>query len=257
MNLNDGKRRLEKVVVLVTGAGGGIGRAVVARLLAEGARVVATDVSAASGAELLADHRDEALTFAVHDVSSEQSWIEIAAFVRDRHDRMDALVNNAGIGTLAASIVDVSLEQWRQQQSVNLEGTFLGIKHCLPLIRQSGAGSILNICSVVALRGVSGMAAYSATKGGIRALSRAVAAECIQRRDGVRVNAIMPGMIATPALSSLMDEDAAPPQTGGQPANDFLGTPQDVAAAAAYLLSDDGRHLNGSEIVVDGGRSAI
>lgn len=256
MDVNGGKR-LEEAVILVTGAGGGIGRALVARLLSEGARVVATDVSAASGTELVADLGNEALMFIVHDASDEKDWLKVVASVRDRHGRLDALINNAGIGIVAPSIVDVSLEQWRQQQSVNLEGTFLGIKHCLPLIRESGAGSIINICSVVALRGVPGMAAYSATKGGIRALSRAVAAECIQRGDGVRVNAIFPGMIATPALASLMDGEAAPPQAESPAANPFLGTPQDVAATAAYLLSDDARHLNGSEIVVDAGRSVF
>jgi NAD(P)-dependent dehydrogenase (short-subunit alcohol dehydrogenase family) len=169
------------------------------------------------------------------------------------HGGIDVLLNNAAVAVTAASIADVSLADWRKQQSVNLEGTFLGIKHVLPIMRRAGRGSIINMSSTTGLRGALGMAAYSATKGGIRLLTKSVAIECAAADEQIRVNSVHPGMIATPGLASV----SQPGMAGGQRSTGIkIGRPEDVAAAIVYLASDESTFVTGSELIIDGGRTA-
>ena len=247
--------RVADKVVLITGAAQGLGEASSQALAREGAIVVLTDVQDDAGAAVADAIRSSGgrAAFLHLDVTSEDEWINVVSRVVTTYGRIDVLVNNAAVAITAASIADVSLADWRKQHSVNVEGTFLGIKHSLPVIRGSGGGSIINMSSTTGLRGALGMAAYSATKGAIRLLSKSVAVECAKVNDQVRVNSVHPGMIATPGLANVLQHG---PASGQSPQDIKTGRPEDVAGAIVYLASDESVFVTGSELVVDGGRTA-
>ncbi len=189
------------------------------------------------------------------DVGNEEDWCNVIELIGARFRRLDVLVNNAGIG-IGGDITMLSLADWRRQQTVNLDGTFLGIKHALPLMRASGGGSIINMSSITAIVGSGTFVSYAAAKGGVRALSKSVARQCAALKDGVRVNSIHPGIIDTPIFQAL--EGAGQIADPGAVAKAMvplghMGTPSDIAAAVLYLACDDSRYVTGSELVVDGG----
>jgi NAD(P)-dependent dehydrogenase (short-subunit alcohol dehydrogenase family) len=260
-------QRLAGKVALITGGASGIGRACSILFAAEGAQVVLTDVRDGEAVAAQISASAQLARLEKHDVAAEEDWIRVIAGIRSAHGRLDVLVNNAGI-VIAGPIWEMSLTDWRRQQAVNLDGVFLGIKHSLPLMRIKGGGSIINISSTVALKAAGALAAYSATKGGVRALSRSVALQCAQLRDGVRVNAIFPGVIGTPIYDTLEGIPQVDPSTGKRPLGrdpdalaalavplGFKGSPDDIANAALYLACEESRYLTGAEIVVDGGLS--
>ncbi|MDB5709950.1 MAG: dehydrogenase [Sphingomonas bacterium] len=244
-------RRLNGKRALITGAASGIGLACARRMAAEGAQVVLTDIDAVAGHAAAASI--DGAGFVHLDVSEEGAWREAIATLA----ALDILVNNAGIG-IGGDITKLSLDDWRRQQAVNLDGTFLGIKHALPLIRRSSAaGAIINIASVTGIRGSGVFVSYAASKGGVVTLTRAVARQCAAARDGVRVNAIAPGIIDTPIFARLEGVDGAaadPVETAtrlvplGHP-----GLPDDIAHAAVYLASNEARYVTGAVLPVDGG----
>jgi NAD(P)-dependent dehydrogenase (short-subunit alcohol dehydrogenase family) len=241
----DGKR------ALITGAASGIGLACARRMAAEGAQVVLADIDAVAGRAAAASI--DGAGFVHLDVSEEGAWREAIATLA----ALDILVNNAGIG-IGGDITQLSLDDWRRQQAVNLDGTFLGIKHALPLIRRSSAaGAIINIASVTGIRGSGVFVSYAASKGGVVTLTRAVARQCAAARDGVRVNAIAPGIIDTPIFARLEGVDGAaadPIETATRlvPLG-RVGQPDDIAHAAVYLASDEARYVTGVVLPVDGG----
>jgi len=201
--------------------------------------------------------------FLHHDVTSEEAWIGVIADVRAGNGRLDVLVNNAGIG-IACSIVEMSLADWQRQQAVNLDGVFLGIKHGIPLMRDGGGGSIINISSVAGLKGSPRLAAYNATKGGVRLLTKGVALECAQERWNIRVNSVHPGVIDTPIWTKVAPGGFEPGANevdvealaqamvpGG-----VVGLPLDIANGVLFLASDESAYVTGSELVIDGGVSA-
>jgi NAD(P)-dependent dehydrogenase (short-subunit alcohol dehydrogenase family) len=264
--------RVEGKIALVTGAASGIGRASALRLAAEGAHVIATDVQDDAGRDCVAKIKlngGDAI-YLHHDVTSEDAWVSVIAEIKQRFGRLDVLVNNAGIA-VSCLVTDMSLADWRRQQSINLDGVFLGVKHSLPLMRASGGGSIINMSSLAGLKGSPGLAGYCATKGGVRLFTKAVALECAAARDHVRVNSIHPGIIETPiwvAISEGMPGDAGALMTqsgANAPDLDALssvivptgekGLPEDIAAGVLYLASDDSRYVTGTELVIDGGMS--
>jgi NAD(P)-dependent dehydrogenase (short-subunit alcohol dehydrogenase family) len=254
--------RVEGKVALVTGGASGIGAACAEILAAEGASVVITDLQDGKGAELA--HRLAGRSrFVHHDVTREEEWTQVVAEIERDFSRLDILVNNAGIGLGSPSITTMSLADFRRQQAVNVEGVFLGIKHCLPLMRKAGnGGSIVNMSSVAGLKGSPALAAYCATKGAVRLFTKAVAMECANMKDGVRVNSVHPGIIETPIWLTIGLGD---PESNAPPDLDAIsamavplgvkGLPRDIAEGVLWLASDESRYVTGAELVIDGGLS--
>src|ERR1044072_2782267 len=182
-------------VALVTGGASGIGEAVCELLAHEGASVAVTDVDDLKGPEVVARIKKAGgeASFWHHDVTSEERWIEVVADVMKRDGRLDVLVSNAGIGIAVPTITEMSLADWRRQTAINLDGVFLSVKHCIPLMRRSGGGgSIVMMSSVAGLRGSPTLAGYCATKGGVRLFAKSIAMECAGANDGIRVNSVHP-----------------------------------------------------------------
>ncbi len=257
--------RVQGKVAIITGGASGIGRACAHRLAEEGAVVVVTDIQDEAGATVAAEIHAAggSAEYLHHDVTSEDEWVSVAAAVSASHGGLDVLVNNAGIG-LGASILEMTLADWQRQQAINLDGVFLGLKHCIPLMRDSGGGSIINMSSIAGLKGNARLAAYNATKGGVRLLTKGVALECAQNRWKVRVNSVHPGIIETPIWKTVMPESLT---SDGQPLvldemasvavpTGELGQPTDIANGVLFLASDDSSYMTGSELVIDAGVSA-
>ena len=258
--------KLEGKVALVTGGASGIGAGCATRLAEEGATVVITDLQDAKGEELVHEIAKAGgkARFLHHDTTSEDAWIGVIADIEKTEGRLDTLVNNAGIGIGCASITMMSLEDWRKQQAVNVEGVFLGIKHSLPLMRKAGnGGSIVNMSSVAGLKGSPILAAYCATKGAVRLFTKAIAMECANFKDGIRVNSVHPGIIETPIWISIAGMGQA--GTNAPPDLDAMSTqavplgvkglPSDIANGVLWLASDESRYVTGAELVIDGGLS--
>ncbi|HEX8821119.1 MAG TPA: glucose 1-dehydrogenase [Archangium sp.] len=257
--------RLKDKVALVTGAASGIGRATAVLFAREGARVMATDISP-SGEQVVQEIRAAGgvATFAVHDVRDETVWMKVITRSLESYGRLDVLVNNAGIA-ISRSVAEMTLAEWREQMAVNLDSVFLGIKHAVRAMRLEGrGGSIVNVSSVSGLVGSPSTSAYSASKGGVRMLSKAVAVECAA--DGIRVNSVFPGGVRTPIWETADWWDGFVEQMGSEheawkrleAASPLgrMGEPDDIAEAILYLASDASRYVTGSELVVDGGYTA-
>jgi NAD(P)-dependent dehydrogenase (short-subunit alcohol dehydrogenase family) len=255
--------RVAGKVALVTGGASGIGRGCAEVLAAEGAAVVVTDVQDARGADAVAaiEAAGGRAAYLHHDVTDEAAWAEVIAQVKARHGRLDILVNNAGIA-ISGSVVEMSLADWRRQTAVNLDGVFLGVKHSIPLMRASGdGGSIVNMSSVAGLKGSATLGGYCATKGGVRLFTKAVAMECANAKDGIRVNSVHPGIIETPIWMSILNPETpganAPPDLDAMSAMavplGVKGLPQDIANGVLWLASDESRYVTGAELVIDGG----
>jgi NAD(P)-dependent dehydrogenase (short-subunit alcohol dehydrogenase family) len=252
-------------VALVTGAASGIGAACAELLAREGAQVVATDIDDVGGAglvEKINQARGEAI-YLHHDVTSEPEWAEVVAKTEKQYGQLDVLVSNAGIG-LMVPIVEMSLSDWRRQTAINLDGVFLSVKHSIPAMRRCGGGSIILMSSIAGIRGSANAAGYCATKGGVRLFAKAVAMECAQANDGIRVNSVHPGIIETPIWSKITG--LAPPQGHNSitiaegfaqvstPLG-FVGQAQDIANGVLFLASDASRYVTGTELSIDGGMS--
>ena len=256
--------RVKGKIALVTGGASGIGRGCAQLLGQEGATVVVTDIQDDMGRDCAASIKRAGgdAVYLRHDVSNEDAWIGVIGEIKTRFGRLDVLINNAGI-TLGGPITEMTLADWRRQESINLDGVFLGVKHGLPLMRASGGGSIVNISSLAGLKGSANLAAYCATKGGVRLFSKAVAMECAQMRDNVRVNSVHPGIIETPIWLGIIPGAGQP--GANAPDLDQLsqtavpigkkGIPDDIAQGVLYLASDESRYVTGSELVIDGGLS--
>ena len=257
--------RVAGKVAIVSGGASGIGRSCAIRLAAEGATVMVTDIDDSMGAETVAliDQAGGTAQFMNHDVADEAAWEDVVAKTVANNGGLDILVNNAGIA-IGGSIIEMELADWQRQQAINLDGVFLGCKHAIPAMRDSGGGSIINMSSVAGLRGSARLAAYNATKGGVRLFTKGVALECAQNRWDVRVNSVHPGIINTPIWTKInpaMQTEEAPqldPEmlaTMAVPGG-VMGTPENIADAVLFLASDDSTYVTGTEVVVDGGLSA-
>jgi 3(or 17)beta-hydroxysteroid dehydrogenase len=250
--------RVDGKVAIVTGAASGIGRACARRLAAEGARVVATDRDeargAAVGAELGAPHAFRAL-----DVTDETAWARVVDETVAAHGRLDVLVNAAGIG-IVADIERATLKEWRLVNAVNGDGVFLGCRAAFGPMKASGGGSIVNISSVAGLVGDADLAAYCASKGAVRLLTKSVALHGARRGANIRCNSVHPGFIDTPMVDGLAhaydDPAKARERLAGANPMKRIGEVDDVAYLVLYLASDESKFVTGAELVVDGGATA-
>lgn len=242
--------RVSGKIALVTGAARGLGAAIATRLAAEGATVYMTDLLEEQGAKVAAE---TGATFLRQDVSSEAGWAELAARIEAEQGRLDILVNNAGLVRIN-SLEDATLDELRLQQQVILEGTFLGCKAMLPLLRKAPVGSIINITALAAMRAVGAIPAYSGVKAAIHGMSRSMAQDFKTRGYPIRVNCIAPGAHDTPMMRMGDDFKANDPAMEKTIAAG-IGQPEDVANLALFFASDESRQINGQIVVIDNGAS--
>jgi NAD(P)-dependent dehydrogenase (short-subunit alcohol dehydrogenase family) len=238
--------RLRDKVILVTGAAGGIGSAIAEAVVRNGGLAIATDLAGAAG-------MDHAL-----DVTSEDDWSRVIGEIEKKAGRLDGLVNSAGIAPLG-TVEGTDFALWRKVMAVNLDGTFLGCKHGMGLIKKSG-GSIVNISSVSGIVGGHNLAAYNASKGGVRLLSKSVALHGARQKPQVRCNSVHPTFIEGPMSDSLFKIVPNPTEVKARmekqiPLHRF-GKPAEVAEMCVYLLSDESVFVTGAEFVIDGGLTA-
>ena len=241
-----GMADLKDKIVLVTGAAGAVGAAVVKAVTAAGSLAIPADLKAGAGVDL------------AFDVTGEGEWQRTAADIARRHGRLDGLVNAAGIVALG-SVEQLDFATWRRVLSVNLDGTFLGCKFCLPLMRTSG-GSIVNLSSVSGLVGGHNLAAYNASKGGVSLLTKSVALHGARLKPPVRCNAVCPAFLEGPMVdytaNMARDPDKARQKMAAAIPLQRLGQPAEVAALCVYLLSDESGFITGADLPIDGGLTA-
>src|SRR5256885_6274708 len=201
--------RVADKVVLVTGAGSGIGRATAKLLAAEGATVIVSDINKPGGLETVQQIGGKA-RFEEHDTAKEADWKRIIDGVMAREGKLHGLANNAGIaGPFPSTFETETLEQWRRMLSINVEGVFLGCKYAVPAIRLSGGGSIVNTSSLAAFVGTPALSAYGASKGAVRQFTKTVAMDCARKGYKIRCNSVHPGIIMTPMGQSVLPSDKA------------------------------------------------
>ena len=254
--------RVDDKVALVTGAAQGLGAAIAVLLAREGANVVLTDINL-SGARKVADSinaefADRAIAIE-HDVSNEDHWQRVLRDTRDAYEGLNILVNNAGIGSIG-NIEEETLENWRRVHAVDLDSVFFGCKQAIPLMAESGGGSIVNISSISGIIAGHNMAAYNSAKAAVRHLSKSVALHCARVANNIRCNSVHPVFIDTPILDGMVgdgDRSVILKKLGRQVPLGRVGRPDDVAYAVLYLASDESAFVTGTEIRIDGGISAM
>ncbi|MCC7269873.1 MAG: glucose 1-dehydrogenase [Rhodocyclaceae bacterium] len=253
--------RVQDKVAIVTGAAHGIGRATALLLAQEGAAVAVTDVNteaAEAVTELINGSGGKARTWKL-DVSQEAEVAAVITEVAKAFGRLDILVNNAGISGANGTAEEISETEWDKVMNTNAKGTFLCTKHAVPLMRRAGGGSIVNLSSVYGIVGSHNVAAYHASKGAIRIMSKTDALAFAE--DRIRVNSVHPGFIWTPMLENGAQVPGVAPEAVHSAMAKLhplgtLGEPDDVALGILYLASEEAKFVTGSELVIDGGYTA-
>jgi 3(or 17)beta-hydroxysteroid dehydrogenase len=257
-------RRLENRIALVTGGASGIGLACAKRLQSEGAILIVTDLQVERGESVASEH---GFTFIEQDVASEAAWACVKARIEADHGHLDILVNNAAyVGRSEfSSPENTGIDDMRKVFAVNVEGVLLGCQVAIALMRKKGAGSIINISSIGALVPTPTLTAYGASKAAVLHLTKSVAQHCAQQGLQVRCNAVHPGTVRTEMWENHVQETARVNGVSFEEAASFwtsriplgqLQEPEDLAAAVAFLASDDSRFITASKIVVDGGSTS-
>jgi 3(or 17)beta-hydroxysteroid dehydrogenase len=244
--------RVEGKVCIVTGGAMGLGESDSRLLTQEGGKVIIADIADEKGKALAGEIGAEYYHL---DVTSEAAWVELMAHVKASYGKLNVLVNNAGI-VIPATVETCTEEIWRKVNAVSSDATFYGMKHSIPLMRESGEPcSIINMSSIAGIVGVPYVFAYAAAKGAVRLMSKAAAVHCAQNGDKIRVNSIHPGGIVTPMTQAVgkqvaeaiaKDPRNKPSVRGTRP-----GEPDDIGWMVVYLASDESKYTNGTEMVVD------
>jgi NAD(P)-dependent dehydrogenase (short-subunit alcohol dehydrogenase family) len=239
-------QRLKDKIVLITGAAGTVGAALAQVVRQAGGLAITSDLAGRGNV-------DHAL-----DVVSEQDWVRVMGAIRGRHDRLDGLVNAAGLAKLG-NVEETDFATWRQVLAVNLDGTFLGCKHAFPLLKRKG-GAIVNVSSVAGLVGGHNFVAYNASKGGVRLLSKSVALHGARLDPKVRCNSVHPAFLEGAMVDTILTQTEFPDGARARLTRDIplgrFGTAAEVADLCLYLLSDESRFVTGAEFVIDGGLTA-
>jgi 3(or 17)beta-hydroxysteroid dehydrogenase len=245
-------KRVNGKVALVTGAASGLGKADAILLAREGAKVMITDIDEAAGRRLEGEINSatpNSAYFMTQDVSNEARWQEVLAEIRARFGGLHILVNNAGI-VVTGTPESTTLDQFHRHLAVLTDSVFLGCKYGIPLMKDSGGGSIINMCSVATHLGYPVFYAYSAAKGAVRSMTKSIAVHCQMNHYNIRCNSIHPGAIETPMVHRATKELGMEMSMYDQsPAG--LGRPEDVASLVLYLASDESRFVNGAELMLD------
>jgi NAD(P)-dependent dehydrogenase (short-subunit alcohol dehydrogenase family) len=253
--------KLISKTAIVTGAAQGIGAAIAKLFVQEGCLVYVTDINDELG-RTLADSLGDSACYQSLDVRLEKDWQRVLAEILKEHGRLDVLVNNAGItgfeqGTVRHDPEHASLEDWHAVHHTNLDGVFLGCKYAIRAMRNAGSGSIINISSRSGLVGIPGAAAYASSKGAVRNHTKTVALYCAEQGLKVRCNSIHPAAILTPMWEPMIGTDAGREERMASVVRDTplkrFGTPEEVAALALLLASDEATYITGSEFNIDGG----
>ena len=267
-------KRMEGKVVLVTGGGSGIGKATCELLAKEGAKVIVTGRTESTIEETVKDIISvggEAVAVK-HDVSSEGDWKKLMAYISEKFNKLDVLVNNAAVG-ISRAISEVSLEDWQKIQNINLDGVFLGVRSAIDLMSEKNKDSdcsIINISSIYGLVGTGGrtadecfrpstfQSAYSASKGGVTVFTKSAAVECARLGLNIRVNSIHPGFVMIGRNRPLNEEGkrALDIYQGLVPMGRYA-EPIEIAKGVLFLASDESSYMTGSELVIDGGITAV
>ena len=257
-----GNKRVEGKVALVTGAASGLGLSSAIKLLDEGAKVFFSDINEKGLEQLnevLDKYNSDDYALSHHDVSSEASWNEVLEQVNSKFGKLNILLNSAGIA-LGGDVVSTGLDIWKKVHDVNLDSVFLGCKLAIPMMAEHGAGSIISISSISGIVAGWNTAAYNSSKAGVRHLSKSIALYCAKKGYNIRSNTIHPAFIDTPILDphkQAFGEKEAIAKLSRQIPMNKIGDTDDVAYAVLYLASGESKFITGSEIVLDGGLSAM
>ena len=248
--------RLEGKVAIISGGARGQGAAEARLFAQEGAKVVFGDVLDQEGKQVEAEINESSgeATYVHLDVSKEVDWIAAIETAVNRYGKLDVLVNNAGI-TIRKSIEDTSEEDWDRIMDINAKGVFFGTKHAIPVMRQAGGGSIVNISSTAGLTGspFTG-ASYTATKGAVRLFTKVTAIQ--HAKDNIRCNSVHPGLVESPMTEGLLADPTNREMRTQRIPLGRIGTLQDIAYGVLFLASDESSFMTGSELVIDGGQTA-
>ena len=248
--------RLDGKVALISGGARGQGAAEARLFAREGAKVVFGDILDDEGRQVEAAIRAEGgqATYIHLDVTSEAAWREAVQTAESTYGKLDILVNNAGI-SIPGGIDDYTEDDWERTMAVNMKGTFMGVKHAIPAMRRAGGGSIINISSGAGIAPAPGTsAAYAASKGGVRLFTKSTAVQ--HAAENIRCNSLHPGPVDTPMIRGPHRDDSYLAETIDRVPLGRLGTVDDIAYGALYLASDESSYVTGSELVIDGGRTA-
>ena len=254
--------RIENKIAIIRGAAGGIGLATAELFAREGAKVVMTDINIgkleAQGRRMTAEGLS--VTVAAHDVTQADDWDRIITGTLERYGALDIVVNNAGVGHLA-SVEDETMEGWRHVLGINLDAVFMGTQKAIVAMKEWG-GSIVNISSIEGIIGECVLAAYNASKGGVRIFTKSAALHCAEKGYGIRVNSVHPGYVITPMVTDTIN--ALPPDVAEAMQKDLLGRiplgrlaeASEIAQAILFVASDESSYMTGAELVIDGGYTA-